>query len=792
MPRERVQITDFNYGLMSEPDPRDIPLGAFASSSNTDPNSYGILRGVTASGVSHYSTPNAENSEWIVRDDGTRDLVYSDGSNIKSLLDFYGTPAVGNTISGRGYSFIPQNKKVFIGMGTSTAPKVALRIPAAKFNGLIARTAGTGADDLIIDASEYDGTVQTYYVKITNTVGASGTFATVTEYPNENYPFAIFNSTHGLTPDNNGASVTISIGTGSGVYVSATADYKFYYMSATSFVLYNEDVAGFVNYISTDSGAWALANAESSTGWKWSTDDATYYPTAASLSTKEFANIGTHKLKARFLNETGKAVDDKWTITFASANAETLYIEDAECYNYPNNESTNDPFIQLQVSAGTPATEGFFVERKKYFFGWSIIYDNSEESPVGFRGGGNNPTTFSTATPLGDLLIDFKITTTALPKRITGFNLWCAESNNYTSEEPETEFKFVQSFNLDGARVSTNTYTFKMKDVGTRGLTYENQTGISEVVKSTSVKYTLSAQINDKLFIGNCLRDGIKNATNVLFRSKALRYGTFDWTTELLPLPTKPTAMLGFRGRLLVFDESKLYIIEPETFSIEQQFNTGCPYSQGFAVTEDAVYWADKNAFYKYQGIQPEDISTLKVRTTYQNIFSATNFNGIKCVYDATIKSILVAYRDTSDLKCLSYHVLNKKWDIFTLQTAYIATYWGVFAGKNGETYTSGEVAILRIFATGRRAWTVTTGRINCGSPAILKKFYIIRVLSSSAPTLQFKIDGGTTTSITSNEQVKVSGSWGEGYDIQVILTDSAGTKEVYSIDIYYRELGTR
>jgi hypothetical protein len=789
MPRQRIHITDFNYGLMSEPDPRDIPLGAFATSSNTDPNSYGILRGVTASGVSHYAAANAEMSEWIVRDDGKRDLVYSDGVHIESLLDFYGTPAVGNTIVGRGYSFTPQNKKVFIGMGTSTAPKVALRIPAAKFNGLIAHTAGTGTDDLIIDASEYDGTAQTYYVKVTSIAGETGSFTGVARQSTDStsgepYITALFyDALHGLTTDDVGSTVVITGSTYyNGTYIIAAVQ------DPNLFTLRVTDSVQKVWYLGTDTGTWTLTKIL----WKWSLDDSTYYPTSYALSAKEFANISTHGLKAKFITPTGKDTTDKWAITFAAANAETLYIEDAECYNYQNNESTDTFSIAINVSGSEYYEEGIFSRTKRYFYGWSIIYDYTEESPIAYRALGNSPTCFNTDYNIKYTDVSFAITTSALPKRITGFNLWRADSDDKEGSQPTTEFKYLHTFGLDGSRVSSTTYTFKYKDTGEGSISYETQTGISEEVKSTSVKYTLSAQINDKLFVGNCSRIGITNATNVIFRSKALRYGTFDWATELLPLPTKPTAMLGFRGRLLVFDESKLYIIDPEIFSIQQQFNTGCPYSQGFAVTENAIYWADKNAFYKYEGIQPEDISTQKVRTTYQNIFSATSFNGIKCVYDATIKAILIAYRDTSDLKCLSYHVLNDKWDIFTLQTGYIATYWGVFAGKNGETYTSGEIAILRIFATGRRAWTATTGRINCGSPAILKKFYIIRVLSSSAPTLQFKIDGGTTTTITSSEEVKVSGTWGKGYDIQVILTDDAGTKEVYSADIYYRELGTR
>lgn len=840
MPREELHIKDFSYGLIDEADPRDIPLGAGKICTSNDPNAYGILRGIRDSGTTFHATPNVSLSEWIVRDDGKRDLIYSDGSNIKSLLDFYGSPSAGATISGAGYSFTPQNKKVFIGMGTSTAPKVAIRKPAAKFNGIIARTVGTGSDDLVIDSSEYDGTAQIYYIKIFNAT-ATGTFSSVTSLGGYgSVPYAVFNVSggHGLNGDYNGKSVTITTGGGAGTY---NGTYKFYFYSPTQFMLLS-DIGQSVLFNVTDAGAWAVDGGSSVARWKWSTDDATYYPTSETLSTKEFAKVGSNGLKARFITESGKSLNDKWTVTFSTdtytsgsltvgtayrisnyvtgdsftnvgapsnttgvefvatgttpttwTNSSTLktdeilYIEDAECYNYVLNDSTDSFYIQIEPSGGEAKDDGFFTEQKKYFYGWSLIYDNSEESPIAYRSKGNNPTTFSTLAALQNVDIDFKITTTALPKRITGFNLWCAEANNNEAEKPETEFSYIQTFNLDGARVSTNTYTFKLKDVGNRGLTYENYTGIPEVLDSTSVKYTLSAVVNDKMFVGNCSRKGVENATNVIFRSKALRYGTFDWSKELLPISTKPTAMTSFRGKLIVFDESRMYIIEPEAFFVEQEFNVGCPYNTGFAVTEKALIWGDGNAAHTYDGIIPEDISTKRIRTTYQTYFAATN--ALKVVYDSEIKIVMFTVKNGTTIYALSYHVLNNRWDLLQLMTSVTSSNWGIFIGKGGESYLSNQTEIRETFGSSGGAWVWQSGDIDFGSPGEDKKFYFIRV-DGNPSTVQFQIDGGTLTSVTGTEEIKIGGAWGKGKRITVKLTGSAAANVVYSFSIGHLKLG--
>jgi hypothetical protein len=403
--------------------------------------------------------------------------------------------------------------------------------------------------------------------------------------------------------------------------------------------------------------------------------------------------------------------------------------------------------------------------------------------------------------------IDFSIETSSLPKRITGFNLWASTASNKFSEKPDAEFQLVGSYPIDGARQSSNKYTFKLEDTGGRGGTYESSTEISEAVESTIVKYSLSALVNDKLFVGDCSRKGIENASHILFRSKALRYSTFDWTSELLALPARPTAMFGFRGQLLVFDESQMFIIDPETFATVQKFNVGCPHSQGYVVTEDAVYWCAKEAIYRYgTGVSedptstskylqtvyaPVDISSNAIRTTYQTIFDLINFSGFKAVYDSTLKVILFEYYDTEnfDLRAISYQVLSGRWDKYIILLTNNTVNWGVLRGKNGETYSVNQAAVYNNFnSSSRRDWRWTSGKINCGTDSVDKKFYKIHSQSSGDPVIYFSIDGGASIQITSGTEIWVSGEYGRGNNISIqVVGDS--NDEIYSLALEYRTL---
>ena len=72
-----------------------------------------------------------------------------------------------------------------------------------------------------------------------------------------------------------------------------------------------------------------------------------------------------------------------------------------------------------------------------------------------------------------------------------------------------------------------------------------------------------NCQINNYHFIGKCKHPKVDDASTFLFRSKVGKFDTFDWLLDFVKLPTVPTALISFNGRIWAFDDANTYKIEP-------------------------------------------------------------------------------------------------------------------------------------------------------------------------------------------------------------------------------------
>jgi hypothetical protein len=146
-------------------------------------------------------------------------------------------------------------------------------------------------------------------------------------------------------------------------------------------------------------------------------------------------------------------------------------------------------------------------------------------------------------------------------------------------------------------------------DNGKVGPSYEAYTGIPQAIKNSLPSYTLSTQLNNYLYIANCSHPSFEDASNLIFRSQPSRYNIFDWSENLLSMPSTPKAMTSFNGRLIVWDFKNMYIINPEGLYIEDTFeSSGCLGYNHFARTEQGICFADDNNIYLYDGKQVNNI----------------------------------------------------------------------------------------------------------------------------------------------------------------------------------------
>ena len=115
---ETLDLRHFNVGLYSNPDQQDIPDEAQTEGSyNLDSNLEGKLGGVYPSSLIHASYGmGGTKFGWIERNDGKWDLIYTNGTGLYAITDFYGTQALTTLSASHGANVIvPNNREVHIG-----------------------------------------------------------------------------------------------------------------------------------------------------------------------------------------------------------------------------------------------------------------------------------------------------------------------------------------------------------------------------------------------------------------------------------------------------------------------------------------------------------------------------------------------------------------------------------------------------------------------------------------------------------------------------------------------------
>ena len=133
--------------------------------------------------------------------------------------------------------------------------------------------------------------------------------------------------------------------------------------------------------------------------------------------------------------------------------------------------------------------------------------------------------------------------------------------------------------------------TLMHEDRGVKLQSYEANSELAQDLEFTLPNYSVSAQINNYHFIGKCKHPKVDDASTFLFRSKVGKFDTFDWLLDFVKLPTVPTALMAFNGRIWAFDDANTYRVEPNNLFIEDIFEgVGC-------LNEDAIVSTDLECF---------------------------------------------------------------------------------------------------------------------------------------------------------------------------------------------------
>lgn len=466
--------------------------------------------------------------------------------------------------------------------------------------------------------------------------------------------------------------------------------------------------------------------------------------------------------------------------------------------------------LQGRVSitlAETAIANSNFTATKIYYYKVCLVYDGYQETPLS-----DDYAIVSTGKEIEVKINIYEIST--LSKRASHVMLFRAEGASGSSV-PEGYYRYVKTVELNDTFIAiTDTssdpawgnyrqYTFI--DVSPSQASYEAMTGISEVLDNTLPNYALSAQLNNHHFIGKCYHPDIKDAGNYIFKSKPYKFDQFNWVEDYLRLPSTPVAMVGFNGRLYVWDENNTYRINPDAFYIEDTFEgVGCFGPDAVSVSEYGMCFADKNNIYLHNGTAPVTIGDRILRASdsgYQNKGWLDGVkSNIKVAFDSERKSFIVMFYETTGTtyNAWAYNIPQDRMDAFDMGSVYL----GILQGKNGEVLFSNGTNLYNVFGGGvgnPLNWYFMSGKLTFGLDTIKKVFYNVKLESVNLGTaisdppvgtdnVQVYVDG-TLVPLTYANGVftlpKTSARIGK--NIRIYLYNQAGGSEVDAIGIVFR-----
>ena len=391
----------------------------------------------------------------------------------------------------------------------------------------------------------------------------------------------------------------------------------------------------------------------------------------------------------------------------------------------------------------------------KAFYKFSLIYDGYQEStllnlvhPFSDSNGVSKAITFTLNISQGSNV--------PISSRVTGIAVYRGDDQEHDASDPENLYRFVMEiplykFSNDSAN---NKWTYNVVDSGDVEGTYGAINGIAETMHSLSFNYTLNCSLNGYMFAGNCNHSQFDDAENVIFRSQPGKYSLFDWSKDFVMLDFVPTAIEGFMGKLYVFGDSQMCIINPESLIIEESIDgIGCIGPKAIKTTSTGLYWFDNTNIYNSSPNIQKIGHNIKAQEQYgwDRVTLADKKKAV-AGYDMNRQSFLIFfYSDTySNNKVWAYYSTTKRWDLW--ETSH-RVYDTVTSSDGYCILLLDEGRIKKYTAGGnKRDWQWNSKKISFGTDTNYKKVRVAKVDANSRAST-------TLTYITNDEDSFQSGT---------------------------------
>lgn len=452
-----------------------------------------------------------------------------------------------------------------------------------------------------------------------------------------------------------------------------------------------------------------------------------YVPSTAAVGSTYSAD-GTNFV---LLRQSGTAGFDELPKTFTSSSS-WVYFKD-------------NSLISLTLSPISNTTSEL-QSGYTYFYKLSLMYDGYQESNLSLE-------SFTDAGDTKDVSVVIDINDKLqIPDRASGIKVYRAESSASSATKPSSVFRLVKSISFasgwsdSGASGKTQTII----DTGTKGASYEAESGLPESIEATLPNYSLSTQLNNQHYIGNCAHEGyIDDASSYIFVSKVGKFDVFDWVVDFIKLPTVPTALISFAGRVFAFDKSNTYRIRGgNDLYIEDIFEgVGCLNDDAVVSTDYGLFFADNNNIYQHNGQSAEPIGEAIVRgdSTYSWQNRDTSYY-TRAMYDAKRRSVYFTFKAGSNYYAWAWNIPRKRWDLLSFGDTEGTTQPKGFYTLDDNTInvSTGSAIVKFLGGATKRLWTWVSKDLTMNMDTQEKS--IKRILSPTRIKVNYSTDSSKPT----------------------------------------------
>ena len=295
--------------------------------------------------------------------------------------------------------------------------------------------------------------------------------------------------------------------------------------------------------------------------------------------------------------------------------------------------------INYGESAAT-ADKAKFKDEKEYQYKMSFVYDKRQESPLSSKTWTSGVIDGNSNKGYNTLKVDIELDPAVLITRVNRVNIYRIDNDNDI-------YRLVKSLKTDtGFSLSGGLYRASFFDTGTKLVSYEALNGISENIQRSIVHWQLSTQINNQHIVAKCyIPETNEEVPNYIFKSKTSKFDQFDWSRDYGVLPTIPTAIKAFAGKLFAFDAQNTYVINPNDLRILDTIEgTGCVGPRAIIVTDFGMAFFDENNIYIHDGqrAKPIGMKIIKSNDGFIGWQDRPNKNKMSLVFNPEKKQFIV------------------------------------------------------------------------------------------------------------------------------------------------------